>query len=232
MSGTLISPVELSPSTVEFMPEYRTPIPSILAAMLEAAINRVLALDEDTPARLQRLDGRMLRLDLEGVGMSLFFAFSATLVHISVDSDDEPDTVISGSPLALFSMAVPDGGGSWGGLESRINISGDATLARDLERLFSRLDPDWESTLSRLFGDVWGHQVAAGIRSGSEQARVAAWNAAEMVSDYLQRDTGPLVPAADIKAFVDAVDETRDAVERLEARLRIMREADAPEGEE
>ena len=214
------------------MPEYRTPIPSILAFMLEAAINRVLALDEDTPSRLQRLDGRVLQLDLKGVGISLFFAFSATLVHVSVDSDDEPDTVISGSPLALFSMAVPDGGGSWGGLESRINISGDATLARDLERLFSRLDPDWESTLSRLFGDVWGHQVAAGIRSGSEQARVAAWNAAEMVSDYLQRDTGPLVPAADIKAFVDAVDETRDAVERLEARLRIMREADAPEGEE
>jgi ubiquinone biosynthesis protein UbiJ len=214
------------------MPEYRTPIPSILAAMLEAAINRVLALDEDTPSRLQRLDGRMLRLDLEGVGISLFFIFSATLVQVSIDSDDEPDTVISGSPFALFSMAVPDGGGSWGGPESRINIRGDANLARDLERLFSRLDPDWESTLSRLFGDVWGHQVAAGIRSGSEQARAAAWNAAEMVSDYLQRDTGPLVPAADIRTFADAVDETRDAVERLEARLRIMREADAPEREQ
>ena len=232
MSGTVISAVELSPPTVEFMPEYRTPIPSILAAMLEAAINRILALDEDSPSRLQRLDGRMLRLDLEGIGISLFFAFSATLVQISIDSDDEPDTVISGSPLALFSMAVPDVGGSWGGPESRINISGDATLARDLERLFSRLDPDWESTLARLFGDVWGHQVAAGIRSGSEQARVAAWNAAEMVSDYLQRDTGPLVPAADIKTFADAVDETRDAVERLEARLRIMREIDVPGGEE
>ncbi len=232
MSGTVISPVELSLSTMEFMPEYRTPIPSILAAMLEAAINRVLALDEDTPSRLQRLDGRMLRLDLEGIGIRLFFAFSATLVHVSIDSDDEPDTVISGSPFALFSMAVPDGGGSWGGPESRINIRGDANLARDLERLFSRLDPDWESTLSRLFGDVWGHQVAAGIRGGSEQARAAAWNAAEMVSEFLKRDAGPLVPSADIKTFADAVDETRDAVERLEAKLRIMSEAKVPEGEE
>jgi len=213
------------------MPEYRTPLPSILAAMLEAAINRVLALDEETPSRLQRLDGRMLRLDLEGVGIKLFFSFSTTRVDVSIDSDDEPDTVISGSPFALFSMAVPDGDGSWGGAGSRVNISGDATLARDLERLFSRLDPDWESTLSRLFGDVWGHQVAAGIRSGSEQAREAAGNAAEMISEFLKRDTGPLVPAADIKIFADAVDETRDAVERLEARLRIMQEADGPEEE-
>ncbi len=213
------------------MPEYRTPLPSILAAMLEAAINRVLALDEDTPSRLQRLDGRMLRLDLETVGIKLFFSFSTTRVDVSIDSEDEPDTVISGSPFALFSMAVPDGDGSWGGPGSRVNISGDATLARDLERLFSRLDPDWEASLSRLFGDVWGHQVAAGIRSGAEQAREAAGNAAEMVSEFLKRDTGPLVPAADIRIFADAVDETRDAVERLEARLRIMQEADGPEEE-
>ena len=213
------------------MPDYRTPLPSILAAILESAVNRVLALDEDTPARLQRLDGRMLRLDLDGVGITLFFTFSATVVHVSIDSDDEPDTVISGSPFALFSMAVPDGDGSWQGPDSRVNISGDATLARDLERLFSRLDPDWESTLSRLFGDVWGHQVAAGIRSGSEQAKEAAGNAAELVSEFLKRESGPLVQSAEIKKFADAVDETRDAVERLEARIRIMKETDSPEEE-
>jgi ubiquinone biosynthesis protein UbiJ len=214
------------------MPDYRTPLPSILAAMLESAVNRVLALDEDTPARLQRLDGRLLRLDLEGIGISLFFAFSTTTVHVSIDADDEPDTVINGTPFALFSMAVPDGGGNWGGPDSRVTISGDATLARDLERLFSRLDPDWESSLSRLFGDVWGHQIASGIRGGSQQAKEAAGNAAEMVSDFLKREDGPLVQSEEIRNFADAVDETRDAVERMEARIRTMQEADLPEGGE
>lgn len=211
------------------MSDYRTPLPSILAAILEAAVNRVLALDEDTPARLQRLDGRMLRLDLEGIGIKLFFAFSATLVHVSIDSGDEPDTVISGSPFALFSMAVADGSGSWEGPGSRVNITGDATLARDLERLFSKLDPDWESSLSRLFGDVWGHQLAAGIRDSSKQAKEAAGNAAEMISEFLMRETGPLVQSKEIRNFADAVDDTRDAVERLEARIRIMQEVDSPE---
>ena len=211
------------------MPAYRTPLPSILATLLETAINRVLALDEDTPARLQHLDGRMLQLDLEGVGISLYFAFTATRVHVSIDTSDEPDTIISGSPFALFSMAVPEGDSGWGGTGSRVNISGDATLARDLERLFSRLDPDWESTLSNLFGDVWGHQVAAVIRSGAEQAKEAAGKTAEMVSEYLKRDDGTLVEVAEISAFADAVDKTRDAVERLEDRLTIMQENDPPE---
>lgn len=214
------------------MPAYRTPLPSILATLLETAVNRVLALDEDTPARLQHLDGRMLQLDLEGVGISLFFAFSATRVHVSIDTSDEPDTTISGSPFALFAMAVPEGDSGWGGTGSRVNISGDATLARDLERLFSRLDPDWESTLSNLFGDVWGHQVAAGIRSGAEQAKEAAGKTAEMVREYLKQDDGTLVEVAEISAFADAVDKTRDAVERLEDSLTIMQENDPPEEKE
>jgi len=214
------------------MPDYRTPLPSILAGMLEAAINRILALDEDTPKRLQRLDERLLQLDLEGVGISLYFSFTTERVDVSIDTDYEPDTIISGSPVALFAMAVPEGAGNWGTPDSRVTITGDANLARDLERLFSRLDPDWETTLSRLMGDVLGHQLAAGLRAGAEQAREAAENAGEMVSEFLNRDEGPLVQVADIKTFADAVDETRDAVERLEARLELMQEAESQESEE
>jgi len=214
------------------MPEYRTPLPSILAGMLEAAINRILALDEDTPTRLQRLDDRLLQLDLEGVGISLFFSFTTERVDVSIDSDYEPDTIISGSPVALFAMAVPEGAGNWGTPDSRVTITGDANLARDLERLFSRLDPDWENTLARLLGDVWGHQLAAGLRAGADQAKEAAENAGEMVAEFLKRDGGPLVPAADIRTFADAVDGARDAVDRLEARLQQMQEAESPEDEE
>jgi len=174
----------------------------------------------------------LLKLELEGVGINLFFSFTDQCVDVGVTADDEPDTTISGSLVALVSMAVPEGGGNWGRPESRVNISGDATLARDLERLFSRLDPDWEGTLSRLFGDVLGHQLASGMRTGAEQAREAASNAGDMVSEFLQRGDGPLVQVADIKTFADAVDETRDAVERLEARIKLMQEANTAEEDE
>ena len=60
----------------------------------------------------------------------------------------------------------------------------------------------------------------------------AASAAAALVSAFLNRDEGPLVQGADIKTFADAVDETRDAVERLEARLELMQEAESQESEE
>ena len=207
------------------MPEYKTPLPGILAAMLESAINRLLDLDQDTPARLERLEGRMLQLDLEGVGITLFFAFNGMQVEVGTGSDYAPDTVISGSPVALFAMAVPDEISNWGTPESRVSITGDANLARDLERLFSRLDPDWEGRLSRLFGDVWGHQVAAGLRAGVEQAKDNAENTREMISEYIQQNQGPVIRREEIEEFGAAVEDTRDSAERLEARIREMEES-------
>jgi ubiquinone biosynthesis protein UbiJ len=204
------------------MPEYKTPLPGILAAMLESAINRLLDLDEDTPARLERLEGRMLQLDIEGVGITLFFAFNGRQVEVGTNSAYAPDTVISGSPVALFAMAVPDEIGNWGTAESRVSITGDANLARDLERLFSRLDPNWEGRLSRIFGDVWGHQVAAGLRAGAEQAKDNAESAREMISEYVAQNKGPVIRREELEEFSAAVEDTRESVERLEARIREM----------
>jgi len=201
------------------MPEYKTPLPGILAAMLETAINRILALDELSTERLEHLDGRMLQLDVDGLGITLFFAFSGRHVEVGTRSQFEPDTVISGSPLALFSMAAPDDAARWGTPESRVNISGDANLARDLERLFSRLDPDWEGRLSRLIGDVWGHQVAAGLRAGARQVKESAASAGDMISEYVQRSGGPLARSDEIEAFAADVEELNAAVDRLEERI-------------
>ena len=193
--------------------------------MLESAINRLLDMDEDSPERLDRLEGRMLKLDIEGVGISLFFAFNLGQVEVGTNSSFDPDTVISGSPVALFAMAVPDDMGSWGSPDSRVTITGDANLARDLERLFSRLDPDWEGRLSRIFGDVWGHQVAAGLRAGAEQARESAGNAGEMLSEYMQQNHSPVVRNEEFKAFSEEIEDTRDWLEDLESRMRELEDS-------
>jgi ubiquinone biosynthesis protein UbiJ len=214
------------------MAEYRTPLPGILAAMLETAINRLLELDENSPEHLERLEGRMLQLDMEGLGITLYFAFNGRRMEVGTTSEYEPDTVISGSPAALFSMAVPEGVGHWGTAGSRVNISGDANLARDLERLFSRLDPDWEGRLSRLFGEVWGHQVAAGLRAGARQARTSAGQAGEMIEEYLQRPGGALVLTEEFSEFSDSVDAICAETERLEARLSRLEQRGGPAPEE
>ena len=133
--------------------------------------------------------------------------------------------MISGAHLALFTMAVPDDMGSWGSPESRVTMSGDANLARDLERLFSQLDPNWEGRLSRIFGDVWGHQVAAGLRAGAEQARESAGSAGEMISEFLQENQSPVVRKDEVEAFAEEVEDSRDWLNELENRIRELEDS-------
>jgi ubiquinone biosynthesis protein UbiJ len=167
------------------MAEYLTPLPGMLAAALETAINHVLQLDMESPARVNKLEGKLLQVDLEGLNITLFFTFKHGVVRVRLEAEGTPDTVISGTPVALFSMAEPEEA-DWGLPDSKVQINGDASLARDLERIFSKLEPDWEGPLAGMLGDVAGHQAAQGIRQGVETVRETAKNAGKIFADIMK----------------------------------------------
>ena len=157
----------------------------MLAAALETAINHVLQLDMESPARVNKLEGKLLQVDLEGLNITLFFTFKHGVVRVRLEAEGTPDTVISGTPVALFSMAEPEEA-DWGLPDSKVQINGDASLARDLERIFSKLEPDWEGPLAGMLGDVAGHQAAQGIRQGVETVRETAKNAGKILADIMK----------------------------------------------
>ena len=206
------------------MADYRTPLPRLLAGMLEGSLEKVLALDPASAQRLLRLQGKCLQLDLEGLDITLFITFESGNLHVGLDSEQEPDTVISASPVALFGMAAPGESSDWGMPGSRVNISGDANLARDIERVFSRLEPDWQRPFSALFGDTMGYQVASGLRQGADAARKAAEDSARMAGDWLRDDSDLLIKPQQLRDFSRAVDDLSDATDRLQARLELIRE--------
>jgi len=172
------------------MAEYKTPFPGMLAMTLETAINQVLYLDNESPSRVKKLQGKLLQIDLKGLAITLFFTFKYGNVKVGLDADGEPDTIISGTPVALFSMAEPEDV-NWGLPESKVTINGDASLARDLERIFSKLDPDWESPLIGVLGETAGYQAAQGIRHGVEAAKSTARTLGDMLSSYINKDRTP-----------------------------------------
>ncbi len=211
---------------------YRTPLPGLLAASLETAINRLLAADQDSGERLKKLEGRRVRLELPDLAITLDFVFTTFRVEVSLDTANDADTVISGSMPALFAMALPDEEDRWGGPGSRVKISGDANLARDLERLFSKLDPDWEAGVAQFTGDVLAHQLVAGFKGMAAKLFNTGRQMQEVAGDYLTSEQSPLPQPEELRGFADAVDNLRDAVERLEARMRVFLEKQNSSGSE
>ena len=157
----------------------------MLALTLETAINQVLQLDKKSPSRVKKLTGRLLQLNLEGLNITLFFTFKYGVVRVRLEADATPDTTISGTPVAFFSMAEPEGV-DWGLPDSKVQINGDAGLARDLERIFNKLEPDWEGPLTGMLGDTAGYQAAQSIRHGVEIVRQTTRAAGKILSDFKQ----------------------------------------------
>lgn len=198
------------------MTRYLTPLPSLLAGLLDQGFNQAIGLDAGAARRLQPLQGRTVKLALSGLNIDLFFTGDGERLLVTAESDADPDTTITGSPTALLAMSVPD----WQAPGSGVRIEGDAGTAQSLQKLFKQLDPDIEALLTRYLGPVMGHQVWRLMRDAASAGRHGTQVAGEQVSRYLREESGLLVSRDEMSGLTGEIDELREAVDRLEARLR------------
>lgn len=202
---------------------------------LEAALNRAVALDPDTRDALQPLDGRsvVLALDAAETPLAMRLLVEGDRLRVGpVDAEQTPDLAVRSTLGGVLSFgmqsllpkllgkrdddeaAVPVG---------RMRIEGDAELARRLQRLAERFDPDWQQPFTAVFGDVLGVQIANGVAAALRQARVGGQKLAETAAEYLTEESRDVVPRAELDAFHDDVDTLRDDAERLAARIARLK---------
>ena len=190
--------------------------------VLEAALNRAVALDPETRDALRALDGRRIELTLASPPLALQLRVDGErLVVGPIDAAREPDLAVRSTLGALFAQlpallgsrrddAPPVGG---------MRISGDAELARRLQRLAERFDPDWQQPFAAVFGDVIGVQIANACAAAFRQARTLGGNLVETAAEYVVEESRDVVGRDELAAFNDDVDAARDDVERLVARV-------------
>lgn len=190
---------------------------------MEAALNRALALDPDTRESLAVLDGRRVALHLSSPPLALQILVSGERLEVGpVEAAGQADLSVRSTlggllgqlPFLRNDDAPPVG---------QLRIEGDADLARRLQRLAERFDPDWQQPFARIFGDVLGVQVANALASGLRRARVVATGLAGSAAEYVTEESRDVVPRAELDAFFDDVDAMRDDVERLAARVGRLR---------
>ncbi len=189
---------------------------------LETTLNRALALDPDTREALKPLAGRRITLAVEAPPLALEIRVEGDNLRVGpVNASEEPDLAVRSTLGGLLSQlpflrrddAAPVG---------RVRVSGDAELARRLQTLAGRFDPDWQQPFVAVFGDVVGVQMANAARSALRQARKAAGNLAESAAEFVTEESRDVVGRAELNAFHDDVDAVRDDVERLAARIRRL----------
>lgn len=190
---------------------------------LELAVNRVLALDPETPARLRPLVGRSVRIELPGTELVLRAYFSERGVSLSrPDPEDPPvDASVRLTPAAALALIRSRGERAQG-----VEFRGEVAVVHALRRLVGGLEIDWEEQLARLTGDVIAHQLGLAASGFADWLRQARRTFEANLGEYLTEESRQLPPAAEVAGFLDDVDRLRQDADRLEARIvRLERAA-------
>lgn len=202
------------------------PVLAVFGRALESALNRALALDPDTRARIGALDGRAVTLDFAGdsgrPAPALRLLVDGERLRVGPAFEGDSALRVAATPASLVAMALARGRD--GALApGRVQIAGDAELARRLEQIASRFEPDFDEAFARAFGDIAGPPIARALRGAFAWSRDAAGAFARDTAEFLTEEGRDLVARAELDGFLDDVDGLRERGDRLAARVERLR---------
>ncbi len=203
-------------------------IPVALLASIETAMNAWLKLDDETLPRFAKLEGKIICLHITGLDTKLYFLPSQQGIEVlgRYPDDGEVDATITGSPLALMRLGTASNAGETL-LKSDVEIKGDSRVAEHFSAILREVDIDWEEFLSRLVGDTVAHQAGEAARSSSEWIKESLDAMRMNTGEYLSEEARLTPTDSEINFFMDQVDQARMAVDRLEARIKLLLEKKA-----
>jgi ubiquinone biosynthesis protein UbiJ len=192
------------------------PLRVLAGRALETALNHSLSLDPDSMQRLTALDGRSVQIHLRGPELAMTVTVEGDRLKVGPAQEDS-QLRVAASPGSLLAMALRRG--EDGIAPGKVEIAGDADLARRLEKLASQFAPDFEEAFARTFGDVLGVPLAKAVRKALSHARISAKHFTEDSADWLRDEARLAVAPGEAEGFLDGVDLLRERSERLESRL-------------
>lgn len=198
------------------------PLRVLAGRAMETALNRAVDLDPDTRARLDALDGRSVQVHLAGPELGIRITVEKGRLRVGPPEDGGSLRVVA-SPGSLLAMAMrrDDDGVAPG----KVDIAGDAELARRLERLARQYAPDVEEAFAKTFGDRIGVPLAKALREGLAHARDTVSHLTEDGADWLRDEGKVAVAPGEMDIFLDGVDAVRERAERVEARFARLERA-------
>jgi ubiquinone biosynthesis protein UbiJ len=195
--------------------------------VLEAAMRPALKIlnrniSESTPARelCAQLAGAVVAVRLRNTALAAYFVVDDDALQVVSAVPEEPDLVITGSMITLASMAGQSGESAI--RDGSLDLTGDAELAGQFQRLLQLARPDVEEELSGIVGDIAAHRLGEFARGLGRWSREARSTMGANIREYLQEESRDVPSRYEVEKFGMAVNTLRDDVERIEARLNRL----------
>ena len=189
--------------------------------IIETVINRYLALDPELLDKLAQFDGKVIKLEMTGINKSFYMLPSERGMQVFTEHEGSADTVLRGTPVSLFKMGLVSNVANLL-LKGEIEITGDTRLGHQFKNVFSQMDIDWSEPLADIVGDGLAYQVQQSGNKFGRWGKTTARSVSTSVSEYLQEESRDVVTDTELNIFNEAVDQLRDDVDRLQARINTF----------
>lgn len=192
----------------------------MITSTVENLLNRNLRSSPRARELAAELAGRRVALAVDGMRVRFVLASDGQQLALSRDDAIVCDAEIAGSPVNLLALAR---GHPEAVIRRKdVRITGDAEIAQRFRELGLLLRPDIEESLAQVLGDGPAHRVGLVAAEALSWMRGTARTAARNLGEYFAHERGDLVPRAEGETFYAEVDRTREALDRLEARVQLL----------
>lgn len=197
------------------------PLLARLGGLLEGALDRALRLDPHTQTAIRALEGRHVGVELRGANLALAISVRDGRLVVGPHWQQPADLNLHASPASLLAFALRRGDDS-PLAPGKVDISGDAELARRMEKLLRNFRPDLEEAFAQTFGDVLGVPLARALRGAFAWTRASAQALVQDGAEYLREESRDVIAPAEMEQFLDDVDATRERADRLDVRVQRL----------
>ncbi len=190
---------------------------------IEKAINRYLSFDTEKAAELEALEGKCIQINLSKPEFNAYCLPMGGGVQIETEWSQAADVTINTTLSGLLKLSRSDNPAtaiSAGDVE----IEGDLRLAQKFADTLAGIDFDWEQQLSKYSGDFLANRIGMFVREGSKWLQQTGTNLRTDTAEYLTEESDILPTKVEIEQFSSEVENLRDAVDRLEARINRINE--------
>lgn len=195
----------------------------LVCSAIEHALNQYISYDPEAMQRFALLEGKVIAVEITGLSITLFLFPSADGFMVLTDFDGDADASITGSPMAMVKLAMAEDPRDvlFGG---DVTIEGDSRLANQLSHLLAKIDLDWEELLSKAVGDIAAHKLSNQLRDITRWVKRSNQSVHLDSGEYLQEEIHASPSNAELRQFINKVDEARESVDRLAARIQQLRQ--------
>lgn len=188
--------------------------------LIEVAIKKVVRADLAAASRLQKIEGNVLCVELTSPSIVFYVTAVVDGVEFSFQ-EQEAHCTLRGSWIDFLEIAE-DEQRLFG---AKVSIQGDHHWLVELKSILTSLDIDWEGLLANYLGDIPAYQIGQCFRSTKSYAKHTSALLCDDLSDYIHEELRLLPAKPELDYFYHSVDDLRLRVDRLNARVSLLRGA-------